>query len=217
MKFKLDIKVNSIIKHFLLADTIFLGGWGLIAPIFAVFVLDQVPNATIFTVGAASALYWIIKSVLQIPISIYLDKHEGERDDFYTLILSLALAGFSAMAFLLIKNITGLFIVQFIHAAAFALYTPSWSAMYARHLDKNHFSFDWSLDSTLLGVAHSITALLGGVMAVTIGFESVFILISILSFASVFVMFSVPHLIFPKTTNEGQIIFRDHSPRTIEK
>ncbi len=220
MKFPIKIeriKINKVIKHFLLADMLFLGGWGFIGPVFGIFILDHVPGSTLFTIGAVSALYWITKSIVQIPVSIYLDKHEGEKDDFYALVFSLALAGFAAMAFLLVKNIAGLFAVQFLHAVAMGFYTPSWSAIYARHLDKEHYSFDWSLDSTLLGVAYSMTALLGGGVAAAFGFQTVFILVSIFSFASAFVLLSLPNLIFPKATTEEKPLFLDHTPHTIGK
>lgn len=206
------IKINKVIRYFLGVDMLFLGGWGLIGPIFAVFILDQIDGATVFTIGAVSALYWITKSISQIPISMYLDKHAGERDDFYALVFALALAGFSAMAFLLVKTIAGLFVVQFLHALAMAFYTPSWSGMYSRHLDKDHTSFNWTMDSTLIGLSHAFTALIGGGIAVALGFKAVFILVSILSFAGAFLLFSVPHLIFPKVTGDpNKMPLRDHA------
>lgn len=210
-----NLKVSKVIKYFLITDMLFLGGWGLIGPVFGVFVLDYVPRSTLFTIGAVSALYWIVKSIVQIPVSIYLDTHTGEKDDFYALVFSLALAGFAAMAFLLVKDVAGLFAVQILHAIAMGFYTPSWSAIYARHLDKDHYSFDWSLDSTLLGLSYAATALIGGGISAAFGFQAVFILVSVFSFGSAFVLFSVPHLIFPKTTSDEKAFFRDHTPHTI--
>jgi len=74
-------KINRVVRFLILSDLIFLSGWGLIDPIFALFVVRDVLGATIITVGAAISVYWITKSLAQIPIAIYLDKHEGERDD----------------------------------------------------------------------------------------------------------------------------------------
>lgn len=192
--------MNRVIRYFLGVDVLFLGGWGLIGPIFAVFVLEEIGGTTIFTVGAVSAIYWVIKSVIQVPISMYLDKRVGEKDDFYALVFGLALAGFSAMAFLLVDTIAGLFAVQSLHAVSMAFFTPAWSGMYSRHLDKNRDAFDWSMNSTLIGLSHACTALVGGGIVAILGFEAVFILVSILSFAAAFLMFSIPHLIFPKAS-----------------
>jgi len=88
MKIKIDIelKVNNVVKYFVLSDLALMSGWGFISPLFSVFIIEKIAGATIATVGVATALYWVVRSVVQLPIADYLDKTEGERDDFYALI-----------------------------------------------------------------------------------------------------------------------------------
>lgn len=210
------LRVNRIVKYFVIVDLVFLSGWGLIGPIFPIFILEEIEGATLFTVGAAIALYWFVRSVIQLPVAILLDEHEGEKDDFFTLILGLMLAGFAAMSFLVVRTIFGLFVVEFFHAVAFGLYAPSWSAIFSRHLDKKQFAFDWSLDHTAIGVSYAIASFLGGVMAKLFGFQSIFIITSIISFASAFLLFFVPHLVLPKIKSRQALVF-DHTPKVINK
>jgi len=207
-----NLKINRVIRFLVFSDLFFWGGWGLINPIFALFVVDKISGTTVFTVGTAFALYWIVKALFQIPVSLYLDRHEGEKDDFHALILGLTLAGFAAMAFLLVKSILALYIVMFIQAIAYGLYTPSWSAIFSRHLDKDHYSFDWALDSTTVGIASGVAAFIGGAIAKLFGFEAVFILTSILSLGSASLLFFIPNLILPKITTPKQPIIPDHTP-----
>jgi len=207
-----DLKINKVVKYFVISDLIFLGGWGLIGPIFSIFILEDVIGATLITVGMTSAIYWIVKSLVQIPVAILIDKREGEKDDFYTLVFGLILAGFSAMMFLTVHTVGRLYVVQFIHAIAMGLYVPSWSAIFSRHIDKTHAAFNWSLSSTTIGFAHGITALLGGVIGGIFGFQAIFVLVGILSFVGSFILFYVPHLILPKTISEKTETFRDHTP-----
>lgn len=210
-----DLKVNRVVRYFVLTDLVFFGGWGLITPIFAVFVLD-VKGATLITIGAVSALYWVVKSLVQIPVALYLDRHAGEKDDFYALLFSLVLAGFSAMAFLSVRTIGGLFLVQFIYSVALGFYTPSWTGIFSRHVDKNQYSFSWSLDSTAVGLAYGVTALVGGAIANFFGFQAVFVFVAVLSFASAFLLFSVPNLVLPKPVSKDPLI-RDHGPAGVGK
>ncbi len=201
MDLKLNIRelsINRIVRYLVVVDLMLWGGWGLFAPIFAVFILDRIPGATLITIGAVSALYWTVKSIIQIPIALFLDRRAGERDDFYTVIMALILAGFTAISFLLVHTIPGLFLVTFLQAVAFGIYIPAWSGIFSRHLDKNHYSFDWSLDSTSVGFAYGVTALVGGSLAALLGFETVFILASVISFTSAVVLFFAPNLILPK-------------------
>lgn len=209
-------QVNRVIKFFIISDLLLFGGWGLIAPIFALFIVARIGGADAIIVGLAAAVYWIVKSLLQIPIALYLDETQGEKDDFYALLLGLILAGFTAMAFLLVRSIAGLLVVEILHAVAFAFYVPAWSAIFSRHLDKERYAFEWSLNSATLGVASGVTALIGGALAKFLGFEAVFVSVAVLSFASALTLFLVPDLILPKVKSNEPMI-QDHSPRTINK
>jgi MFS family permease len=203
IKVNIDIaglKINRIIKFFVMSDLMLWGGWGLISPIFAIYLVEEIPGATIATAGGVVAVYWIVKSLVQLPVAVALDKHQGEKDDFYTLIFSLVLAGFSALAFLLVKDIFSLYVVSFLHGLAFGLYAPAWSGIFSRHMDKDHFAFDWSLDSTTIGLASGVAAFIGGWLATAFGFSVVFILASVFSFFSALLLLMVPDLVMPKAT-----------------
>jgi len=217
VSFKLaDLKVNRVIRFFITADLMLFGGWGLVGPVFALFIMDRIEGANFVVVGAATAVYWFAKSALQIPVAVLLDRNKGETDDFRVLITAFLIAGFSALSYLLVHTISGLLLVALLQGIAFGLYVPSWSSLFSRHLDKEHYSLDWSLDSTVLGFASGITALVGGILATSIGFGAVFIFAAVLSFASAVLLISVPDLIFPKKTSAEGFI-RDHTPSNIQR
>lgn len=221
MRFKVDIhfnpaelRVNRVIRFFVLADLFLWGGWGFISPIFALFAVGKVAGATVLTVGIASALYWVTKSLLQLPMAIFLDRRDGDHLDLHVLIVGIMLAGFDAMAFPLISSVWSLYALTALQGAAFALYTPSWSAVFSRHLDKNHYAFDWSLDSTTVGISSGVAALVGGIVARLFGFDAVFILTGAFSFASAFLLLAVPNLVLPKATVTIPPILPEHAPST---
>lgn len=211
-----DLKVNRVIRFFIAADLMLFGGWGLIGPVFALFVMDRIHGANLVVIGAATAVYWFAKSVLQIPVAVLLDRNKGEKDDFRVLITSFLIAGFSALAYLLVDTVFGLLSVALLQGIAFGLYVPAWSALFSRHLDTEHYSLDWSLDSTALGFASGITGFLGGVLASAFSFNAVFIFAAVLSFSSAILLMSVPDLILPrKTSKEGLV--QDHTPSNIQR
>lgn len=221
MQIKINInleqfKVNRVVKYFVLSDLFLISGWGLVNPIFAIFVVNNIPGANPFTLGALAFVYWAAKAVVQMPVAILLDKKEGERDDFHTLIFALMLSGFAGMAFVAVKSIFWLFVVQIIHGAAQGFYTPSWSAIFSRHLDKEKYAFDWSLDSTTIGVAAAVSGLIGGVIVNFAGFPSVFFMASILAFASAFLLLLVPNLVIPKASSEATFM-REHAPKSADQ
>lgn len=219
MKIKIDIniKINRVVKFLVLADLIFLGGWSMVQPIFSVFVIKNIPGASLIVLGGIMAVYWLVKSLLQIPVANYLDNHDGEKDDFYALLISLTLAAVAAFMLAITENLWQLFFAQFIYAVAMGFYVPSWSGIFSRHLDDKRFSFDWSLDSTVVGLTSFVAALLSGILAETFGFSFVFFLVGILSLVSAVMLFLVPNLIIPKEKKEETPVIRDHSVAGINR
>lgn len=187
------------------------GGWGLINPLLALFITEKV-HASFFVVGSVYALYWITKSVIQIPVAIFLDKHVGERDDFYTLIMALILAGFTSILFLSVKTTFDLYLVTFLQGISFGFYSPSWSGIFSRHLDKDRYALDWSLDSTTIGMASGVAAFIGGFLSKSFGFDIVFVLAGFLSLASALMLLSIPDLILPKPTIRVPFIYKREPP-----
>lgn len=211
-----NFRINRIIRYLVLSDILLLGGWGLMAPIFSIFIIEKIPGATLVTVGIETAIYWTLKSILQLPIALYLDKNKGEKDDFYALLIGLVLAGFAAFSFTLVRSIPALYTVAVLQAAAFSLYIPSWNAIFSRHLDREQFALEWSLNSTSMGLASGFSAVLGGTVAKLLGFNAIFVLASIFSFASAALLFFVPTLILPKASVKKPVT-QNHTPLTINK
>ena len=217
LKISIDLKVSKFIKRFIIADVMLFSGWGLVDPIFSVFLIREIVGASLVTVGIAAAIYWILKSFMQIPIALFLDKTEGERDDFYTLIGALVIIGTSAIAFAFATSVWHIYLNQVLKAIGFGMYVPSWSALFSRHLDKNHYSLDWSLDSTSVGFAIGITSFLGGIIATWFGYNVVFISAGLVAFVSAAILFVAPSLVFPPRTDAGEVLIKDHTPVNINQ
>ena len=198
IKVNINVKVGRLVKYFIISDFFLLAGWGLIDPIFSVFIIQRVVGGTLTVVGIAAAIYWILRSILQVPIANYLDATPGEHDDFMALIGGLLLVGISAIAMCWVTKIWELYAIHAVHAVAFALYYASWPTIFSRHLDKDNISLDWSLDSSVAGIGAGVTGFLGGVIAETMGYNIVFVSAGILALIAAFVLIAVPDLILPK-------------------
>jgi MFS family permease len=183
-----------------ISDFFLLAGWGLIDPVFSVFIIQKVVGGTLTVIGIAAAIYWVIRSVAQIPIANMLDRIPGEHDDFMALVGGLLLIGISAIAMCWVTQIWELYLVHAVQAIAFAFYYAAWPTIYSRHLDKDAISLDWSLDSSVSGIGAGVAGFLGGVIAETLGYNIVFVGAGIMAFIAAFVLLAVPDLILPKPT-----------------
>jgi MFS family permease len=210
---RVNVAVNRIVKYFVLSDLFFIAGWGFIEPVFSVFIVQKIPGATLTTVGIAAAIYWILRSVLQIPFANFLDRRGGERTAFRMLVGGLFLAALSAFAFSWVATTWELYAVQIIHAIALSFYTASWPAIFSRHLDKDRISFDWSLDNTAVGIASGVSGFLAGVIGTVWGFTAIFILAGIFSVAGGIIIFVIPDIVLPRATTPEER--RDHTPANL--
>lgn len=205
----LGIRVNRLVRYFIISDLIFLAGLGVISPIFSIFIIEKIPAATLVTVGIAQAIYWILKSIIQLPLANFLDRTPGEKDDFYVLIAGLIITSFTLFSFVFARTIAAIYFIEALHAVGLAFYVVSWQAIFSRHLDKQRISFDWALDSTSVGISMGISGLLGGIIATWFGFYSVFAVAGILAGMAALVLVSVPDIVLPKAMRSEPVI-KDH-------
>lgn len=177
------LKTNKIIKFLILSDLSFWAGWGFITPIFAIFIVQKIDGATALTVGIATAVFWIVRSLFMIPIGVFLDSTKSEKDDFFAMVLGLFLNGFVPIGYLFAHTAGHLYFLQAIYGFGMALMYSGWMSIFSKHIDKGKESTQWNMDLTAVGVGLSLAGVLGGWSVDKYGFDLVFWIAGILIFA----------------------------------
>ena len=108
------------------ADILVVSAYSFIMPLFAVFVTGQIEGATVATVGFYTAIYWIVKSIVQVPVAWYLDKKEGETDEFIALVAGYIIAAGVAFGYMLASHVWHIYLLEGILGIADALGVPSY-------------------------------------------------------------------------------------------
>lgn len=183
--------VNKIIKILVLGDALLNSGWGLIAPVFAIYIIQNIEGGDLMVAGFAAAIYWIVKSVIQMPFAEYLDRNRGEKDDFYAVFIGLLLVSLVPLGYLVSTLPWHIYGFQVLYAIGMAMVVPAWFGLYTRHIDKGKEAYEWSVFSTSLGLIVGIFGAIGGVIASVIGFKIIFIMISFFTVAAAFVFYSL--------------------------
>jgi MFS family permease len=192
------IGVNRIIGTLIISDFVLQSGWGLIGPIFAIFLTQQIQGGSLATVGFIAATFWLTKSIAQPFIAYYLDWRKGERDDFFFLVRGLYVANLIPLGYFFSTQIWQIFLLEFIRGLAMACVIPAWAAIFTRHIEKGWEAFSWSLHSTSIGFSFTFAAALGGILAQFFGFKIVFILVTILGILASSLLLLIRHKILPK-------------------
>ncbi len=187
----LNLKMNKLIKFMIYSDLIFQTGWGLINPIIAVFITDQITGADVAVVGIAATIYLVVQSIIQIPISHYIDSKKGEFDDYRIMIVGSVLLASSAFLYIFAKEIWHVYLIQIVGGIGAGLSYPGWVAIFTRHIDKNREGFEWSFYSTLVNLGTALTAAIGGLAANAFGYKYLFLTVGILSIIGTLFLFFI--------------------------
>jgi len=173
-------KINRIVKYLILSDLVFYTGWGLISPIFAIFIVEKIVGGDAIVVGLSSAIYLIFTSLLRIPIGIFLDSRPEEKDDYWFLTIGLFVAALTSFGFIFAKFPRDIYWLQIIRAIAMAMTLAAWPAIFTRHRDRGKESTEWGIDATSIGLGAGISGALGGWAVIQFGFNPVFIAVGII-------------------------------------
>lgn len=198
--------INKVVKAFIYWDVVVNSAWGLLGPVFAIFLLEKVAFGNVAQgakiAGFATLFYWLTKSVVQIPISRYLDKNHGEIDDFWFFVIGIIITGLVPFGFLFSFMPWHIYALQVIHAVGMSMVIPSSYAVFIRHIDKGKEAYESGLDNTLLGIGAGVAGAIGGIVVGYIGFQLIFILTGAFTLLSALIVFLVRKDMQPKVPHK---------------
>ncbi len=167
--------INKVIRTIVVADFFYNSAFALFGPVFAIFITNHINNGSATVAGFAVAVFWVVKSIVQLPIARFLDRTDGERDDYWAMVLGYFFSGLVPIAYLFVSEPWHLYIVNAFYGLSMAWAVPAWYSIFTRHVDKWRISFEWSLESVFaVGMSTAIAAALGGYIVETFGFRVLF-------------------------------------------
>lgn len=203
--------INRIVRNLIGADILFLSAFGLVAPVFAVFITEQIKNGDVKIVGFAAGIYWILRAILQIPVGKFLDQTKGEKDDFYCLVIGYILTTLVPFGYILSSLPWHIYFLAIINALGMAMAYPAWCAIFTRHIDKGREGLEWASYGTAVDLGIGTAGVIGGLMVSKFGFDSVFLIVGIISLISGLLLLTLRKYIIPKNRILS-FIYKIHRP-----
>lgn len=183
------LSLNRILYVLIFSDFVVISAYGLLAPIFAVFLLDRIIGGTLVVIGISEAIYLVTKSLIQVPLGIIIDKTKGEKIDFWFLFLGNLLMSLSLFAYIWVSLPWHIYLISFIYGIGGAFAYPAWTGLFTRNIVENKESFAWSLSTTLVDMGRAGAAVLGAAVGEFLGFNSLFVIVGGLSLLGTFLLF----------------------------
>ncbi|MBI2640216.1 MAG: MFS transporter [Candidatus Sungbacteria bacterium] len=192
-------EVNQVVLTIVIAEFLLITGWGFLAPVFAVFVTQQIPGGSVAVVGFVITIYWVTKSILQLFVARFIDRNHGELDDFYFFLGGMFLNAIFISLYYFASEVWHVYLLHFLIAIADAMLVPPFYAIFTRHIDKGKEGFEWSLYSSFsLGAGSALGGAVGGLIATVAGFRIIFPLVGLFTFISAVILVFLKPFILPK-------------------
>lgn len=177
--------INKVVRVAIITDFFYNAAFASFASIFAIFITNRIEGGNAAVAGFATASYWLTKSLFQLPIASWLDKTDGEFDEFWALFLGYVVSGFAPLGFLFATKPWHLYAIQAGLGFAMAWAVPAWYSLFTRHIDKGRVGFEWSLESVFsVGIATALAAAGGGYLANRFGFNALYLVSSGIALSS---------------------------------
>ena len=171
----------------MLSDIFVFSGFGLISPILAIFIKDDLVGGTILGAGIASAIFLIVHSILQIIFA----KKFNPKDRLWMILLGTALIAIVPFGYIFSSHIYHIYLIQFIYGVGAGFAYPSWYSLFSSHLEKGKRGLQWSIYGSAVGIGSAVAAAAGALLAEITSFELVFAITGILAVIGLLVLFGL--------------------------
>jgi len=186
--------MHKTLKLLTISDIFVFTGFGLVAPILAVFIKENLVGGTLFAAGVASAIFLITHSILQV---VFADIFKP-KDRRWMLWLGTALIAFVPFGYFFSTTIWHIFIIQFIYGIGAGFAYPSWYSLFTSNIENKESGFQWSVYNSSVSIGTAVSAAVGAWLAEKIGFGWVFLITGLISVFGLLVLFKLDKKVVKK-------------------
>lgn len=182
--------MNKSLKVLFTLNAIFVFAGSLLGPLYAIYVSRI--DSKIVSVSLAWAIYMFSSTLFMYFIGKYGDKVKEQE---YLLAGGFLVRSLAWIGYIVVPNLAGLLMIQVVLGLGEALGTPSWNAIFARHLDQGAEIKDYSGWNMINNLMIAVSTIIGGMIVTYLGFNFLFITMSLLALASFFGVLITPRKI----------------------
>lgn len=157
--------INKVIFYLTLSDIFTWGLYFMVNSIVGIYLENKFGGRALEYIGIGTAVYYLAKGGLQIPVGLFTDRIKKDKDDIVFLLLGNILMGLPFFFYPVITTALPYFILQFVLGLGSAMNLVSWRKLFASNLDRGREGYNYAVYDTIMSVAGAVFALLAGYFA----------------------------------------------------
>lgn len=181
------MKNNTALRLLFTYNSIFLFSASLLGPLYAIYVAKI--GGGVLLISVSSAVFFIASTLFLIFISRWGDKLKEQE---YMLVASYVIRAMAYFGFIFLNSALMLIILQAVTGLADALGTPTFSALFAKHTDRNAEVMEYSDWTLVANLVMALGTIIGGFLVSLFGFTWLFIIMGSLCLLSAFGILIAP-------------------------
>jgi MFS family permease len=175
--------MNRTLKLLIISDTLVFTGFGLVAPILAIYIKDSI-GGSLEAIGLMTTLFLVSKTIFQLLFS----KVFEPKQRFFMVVGGTLMIAIVPFIYLFSTQMWHFYIAQTLYGVGGGLAYPAWFSLFSSNLTKGKQGFEWSVYSGLVGIGAAISASIGSVLANRWGFNPVFFLAGAISIIGMLIL-----------------------------
>ncbi len=168
-----NFHINSVVKSFIVSDSLLWSAWNLVAPIFAVFIVNDITGGSVQMAASAYSTYLISRVIFEVLTGRYLVR-SSNKAKFITTILGMLVMSVAYIGFGVSSSIEQVFIFYALAGAGIGIASPAKNSLFSMNLDKNKEAAEWGLTDAVSFMCMAIATAVGGFIAEVFGFKTLF-------------------------------------------
>lgn len=182
--------INPLIKAFIISECFLWSAWNFVAPIFAIFAINNIIGGKIELAASGYSVHLIFRVIFELIVGKYLSaSKEGKM--LLIAILGILMITLSYIGFIFADTVFAFFAFYAIAGIGFGIVSPAKNTLFSNHLDKEKASVEWGLTDASAFISIALAAALGGFIAGQYGFRILFILSAAINSIAI-----IPYLLY---------------------
>lgn len=188
---------GKILRALTASDISFWGTDAFISAIFILFAIQFIPGGSATHIGLAFLGNRTMNALSSIPAGKFFDRHKGQFDEIWSLMLVNLLTGLFYMALSFATSLWQLYVAMLLLGFFSAVNLAAWRVVFYGNISKNEYGQTVGVYQTFISIAQGIALALGGWLGDTVGFDkAVFLGGIVIALGSIFLLMIVRF--FPK-------------------
>ena len=164
------VKMHKQLKLFLFAEGFYASAFGMLGPIYAVFVQDI--GGDILEAGVAWALFMIVSGIGMFSMGKLQDRISKDK---LFLVVGYIMRSLGFLGYYFVSNITQMFVLQVFLGITVVIISPATYSFYAKHVDNKKLASQWAVWEGMWYMVQGFAAVIGSFLASIYSFKTLFL------------------------------------------